>query len=312
MTRATDAASVITGRSPKSADVPSSGLGEMPYIAIPVRTRSKRASGRVRVAGELAMCRTSGSTPAFSACATMSRNTPSWAAIEGWPGSSAQAKWDQSPVMATRPAVSAVRASATSSGQSAGWHPLRPRPVSALSWIQAAGRPRWRGDDLAQRPHAADRHVDAGLDRLAPGAARRPQPAHDPAAEPGGPQGQRLVRGRGAQPGRARLQGGLRAGHRTVPVGVGFHHGHEVRSARPRAQDAHVGAQGGEVDLGTGSQGRCLVHRAQSLRGVRRHPVTARPPARSTVCQGVSGASARAPAGRPGPGHGWRVRPSRP
>lgn len=83
------------------------------------------------------MWRTSGSTPSFSAYATMSRNVFSWAAMEGWPGSSAQAKWDQRPVILTVPACSAVRAAATSSGQSAGWQPLRPRPVSALSWIRA-------------------------------------------------------------------------------------------------------------------------------------------------------------------------------
>lgn len=137
LTRATDAASVITGRSPKSAEVPSSGLGEMPYMAIPVRTRSKWDSGTVRVAGELAMCRTSGSTPAFSAYATMSRKVSSWAVIEGWPGSSAQAKWDHRPVTRTVPARSAARAAATSSGQSAGWQPARPSPVSALRWMRA-------------------------------------------------------------------------------------------------------------------------------------------------------------------------------
>lgn len=127
----------MTGRSPKSAEVPSSGLGEMPYIAMPVRTRSKCDSGTVSVAGELAMCRTSGRTPSFSAYATMSRKTSSWAAIDGWPGSSAQAKCDQRPVTRSTPASSAARAAETSSGQSAGWQPLRPRPVSAFSWIRA-------------------------------------------------------------------------------------------------------------------------------------------------------------------------------
>ncbi len=112
----------------------------MPYIAMPVRTRSKWDSGTVSVAGELAMCRTSGSTPSFSAYATIARYTSSWAAIEGWPGSSAQAKWDQSPVIRRCPARSAASASPTSSGQSAGWQPLRPSPVSALSWTRA-GRP---------------------------------------------------------------------------------------------------------------------------------------------------------------------------
>lgn len=83
------------------------------------------------------MCRTSGSAPAFSAYATMSRNTFSWAAIDGCPGSSAQAKCDHRPVMRSVPAASAARAAEISSGQSAGWQPLRPRPVSALSWTRA-------------------------------------------------------------------------------------------------------------------------------------------------------------------------------
>jgi hypothetical protein len=228
------------------------------------------------------MWRTSGSTPSFSAYATMSRNAFSWAAMEGWPGSSAQAKWDQRPVILTVPACSAVRAAATSSGQG---------------------------------PHPAHRHIDVGLDRLAPGPARRPQPAHHPAAEPGRPQGERLLRRRGAQPGRPGLQRGTGAGHRPVPVRIGFDDGHELRATRPRAKYTHVGAQCGEVDLCTGSQGRCLIHRAQSLRGVRQtlraagreRPVT-KGTRRATHVH-VSGGAARVPDGRRGPGRGCAVRP---
>lgn len=112
-------------------------------MPMPVRTRSKCASGSVSSAGVLAMCRTSGRSPAVSAVFSTSWKTSSWAAIEGWPGSSAQAKCDQTPVTVSVPSASAARAAAVSSGQSAGGQPLRPRPVSALSWTRAV-RPQAR------------------------------------------------------------------------------------------------------------------------------------------------------------------------
>ncbi len=118
---------------------------------MPVRTRSKWLSGRVSVAGELAMCRTSGRAPCSSAYATISRKRVSWAAMEGWPGSSAQAKCDQSPVIRIRPSASARRAARTSSVQSSpGWQPPRPRPVSALSCTRA-GAPACRAASVTSR-----------------------------------------------------------------------------------------------------------------------------------------------------------------
>lgn len=78
-----------------------------------------------------------GAQPPAYARALISSKRASWAAMEGWPGSSAQAKWDQRPVTVTSPSRSACRARSTRSAQSAGWQPLRPRPVSALSWILA-------------------------------------------------------------------------------------------------------------------------------------------------------------------------------
>ncbi len=91
----------------------------------------------MRVAGEFAWCRTSGSSPARSATATASRKTSSCAALAGWPGSSAQAKCAHTPVTRSAPSASAARAAATSRGQSAGWQPLRPSPVSTFSCTRA-------------------------------------------------------------------------------------------------------------------------------------------------------------------------------
>ena len=157
------------------------GLGEMPYMAMPVRTRSKWALGdgqRGRRVGDVPHL---GAQPCPLGLRHASAETASsWASMEGWPGSSAQAKCDHSAGdadQARRPRR--ARASATSSGQSAGWQPLRPSPVSALSWTRAV-RPRPRAAASTSRSAhiAADRHVDVGLDGLPPGPAGRPEPAH--------------------------------------------------------------------------------------------------------------------------------------
>lgn len=137
LTSAASATSVIAGRSP---NVPRDGTGVSPYVAIPGRTRSNRASGSVSVAAEFARCRTSNRAPAFSACATMSVNAASCAAIDGWPGSSAQAKCDIAPTTRTWPAASAFSAAPTSASQSPPRAPPRDMPVSALRCTRA-GRP---------------------------------------------------------------------------------------------------------------------------------------------------------------------------
>jgi hypothetical protein len=122
----------------RSQDGAPPGRVEMPYRAPPNRTRSSRDSGTVSAAAVLAMCLTSGVTPAFSACATASANAVSWAAIDGCPGKSAQAKWDHRPTTWSRPTAWAARAASTTPGQSARVAPPRPRPVSALRCSRAA------------------------------------------------------------------------------------------------------------------------------------------------------------------------------
>ena len=53
----------------------------------------------------------------------------------------------------TAPSASAARAAATSSGQSAGWQPLRPRPVSALSWTRAVRPPARAAATISSSAH---------------------------------------------------------------------------------------------------------------------------------------------------------------
>ena len=231
------------GRSPKSAGVPSSGLGEMPYIAMPGPYEVE-----VRL-GEGERRRGVGDVPHLGLDALPSRRTPpsrgsrsSWAAIEGWPGlvGAGEVRPEAGDLdRARRPRRRS--AAATSSGQSAGWQPLRPRPVSALSWIRA-GRPACagRGGDLAQRPHPAHRHVEVGLD--APRARARPASTASTSPGPGCPAARSASAscGRGgAEPGRAGLERGPGAGHRAVAVRVRLHHGHQRRpAARGRAARA--------------------------------------------------------------------------
>lgn len=140
-------------------------------MPMPVRTRSKCASGRVSSAGVLAMCRTSGRSPAAPAVFNASWKTASWAAIEGCPGSSAQAKCDQTPVTATVPSASAARAAAVSSAQSAGAQPLRPSPVSILSWTRAV-RPHSRAAPVTSR----SAHIPLTATSMSCSTARRQGP----------------------------------------------------------------------------------------------------------------------------------------
>ena len=88
-------------------------------------------------AAVLAMCLTSGVTPAFSASATASANAVSWAAIDGCPGISAQAKWDHRPTTRTAPPAWAASAASTTPGQSARVAPPRVSPVSAFRCSRA-------------------------------------------------------------------------------------------------------------------------------------------------------------------------------
>ncbi len=138
----------------------------------------------------------------------------------------------------------------------------------------AAGLPGGRGD-LVQRPQPAHRDVDIGLDRLTPGPAGRPQPAHDPdvVRHPGPrrPQRQRLLRRGGAQPGRTGRHGRTGAGGRAVPVSVGLNDGHQGGAGGALTQRADVGPHGGQIDHSAGSElgavrVSCLFHPGQSLR----------------------------------------------
>ncbi|EGJ76857.1 putative alanine racemase [Streptomyces sp. Tu6071] len=109
------------------------------------------------------------------------------------------------------------------------------------------------GGDLVERPLPAHRDVDVGLDRGAPGAAGRPQPAQHAALGTRRAQRERLGGRRDAEPARPGLPRGPRAGERTVPVGVGLDHRHERRTGRALPQQADIGPQSGKIDLGPGA-----------------------------------------------------------
>ena len=118
---------------------------------MPGRTRSKCAAGRVRVAAELARCRSGGSTPSRRAAATASVNAATWPAMVGCPGASAYAKWLQTPTTSTSSAAAALAAAVTSSGQSAAVAPPRDSPVSTLRCTRA----RWPASRAAATTSAS-------------------------------------------------------------------------------------------------------------------------------------------------------------
>lgn len=147
-------------------------------------------------------------------------------------------------------------------------------------------------DGLFQGPHPTHRHVDVGLDGLAPGPAGRPEPAEHPPADPGRAQRQGLVRGGGADPGGARLDRGPGARHGAVPVRVRLHDGHELRAGGTGAQRTDVGAQGGQIDLGARSRVHCLSHRGHRAKSLRAAPPAQAPGLRPQMWTGSPLASA--------------------
>ena len=161
---------------------------------MPRRTRSWRASGWSSAPAELARCRTSGRRPASSASAQASSKACCCAALAGWSGSSAHAKWDHRPVTRTAPSSSAACA-AGDQGQ-----PLGPGRASAGQagvelQLHAApvGRPRaHRGRcRRAARPTRRSRRRRPAPAARSPPRARRastaPDRSHRPAAGPAPP-----------------------------------------------------------------------------------------------------------------------------
>ena len=119
-------------------------------------------------------------------------------------------------------------------------------------------------EDRVQRPLAGDGDVDVGAHQRLEVVAGGVQPGQDRRLDPGRAQRERLLGHRGADPGGSGLEGGAGAGDHAVSVGVGLHHGHDLRRGRDLAQPPDVRPKRVEVDPGFESGGR--------QRGVVTHP----------------------------------------
>ena len=234
------------------------------------------------MAGELAMCRTSGRSPARSAYGQHLAEDGQL----GGDGGVARARRrrrsaTRAPVTFTAPSASAARAAATSSGQSAGWQPLRPEPGVGLELDAggAAGRRAAAAVTSAQRPQRADRRRRCPASMASPpGAARRPQPAH--AAGPVSPAARSASASSGvAVPSQLAPASRRGAGARAPPrvrtpsdltTAISSARGARARSARTLARS------GGQVDLGAGAHRAVwscpsVAGDAQCLRGTGGH-----------------------------------------
>ena len=245
------------GRSQRGAPP---GRVDTPYRPPPNRTRSSREPGTVSAAAVLAMCLTSGVTPAFSACAAASANASSWAAIDGCPGRSAQAKCDHRPATRSAPAAWAARAASTSAGPVRAGGSAAAQPGIGLE-VQP-GRDPGAGRRVGRtRPSVRGRaggDVDARADGVG-GFADGHQAQHR-GGDPGRPQRQRLGQVGGAEPARAAGQRGPGRGDHAVPVPVRLDHGHHLAAADMLPQRRDVAADRGQVD------DRLPVHDARSCR----------------------------------------------
>jgi len=123
---------------------------------------------------------------------------------------SAQARWDQIPVIVMSPAASADRAAATRAGQSADVAPPRAIPVSILSCTRA-GRPALVAAATISCSSGTASTVRSTSSRMADSLRRAggAEQTQHPGREAGPAQRQRLVLMHHAQPLRA-------AGHRSV------------------------------------------------------------------------------------------------
>ena len=227
-------------------------------MAPPKRTRSSRDSGTVSAAAVLAICRTSGVTPAFSANATASANAASWAATDGCPGMSAQAKCDHRPVTRTEPRAWASRAASTTPGQSAAVAPPRLSPVSALRCSRARTPARTAAASiLATNATEPAVKIDVAADRLG-GVAEGHQAQHR-RGDPGPAERDRLGQVGDAQPAGPAGQRGPGGRDHAVAVPVGLHRGHHLAAAYQVAQRGDVAGDRAEVDEGL------PVHRGHRL-----------------------------------------------
>ena len=179
--------------------------GSMPYAAMPTRTRSSWACGSSSAPAELATWRTRRSARPTGPPRTRAGRRSSWITTDACPGSSAAARWDQTPTTSSAPACSASAAAAQTSAQSRAAAPLRDSPVSILRWTRAR---------CSTVPAAADERgdlvdrlggdVDVGRDQRSEVVVGSVQPGEQPAGVPGLANRQRLARGGDPEPARPR------------------------------------------------------------------------------------------------------------
>ena len=198
----------------------------------PTRTRSKCVSGRESVAGVLARCRTSGSTPASSAMARTSRKACSCSSVSGRSRFVRHGKVgedshhaEQALVLVfhgfAHQAVPGVQRCAVAA--QAGVH----LQVDARGAFLLPG-----GRTIFVQFPAGAADVDSGGNGGTEVALRGVQPGQQGGLDARGAQGQRLGNMRNTKPAGPGFERCPGHGNGAVPVGVRLHHGHDLGRRR--------------------------------------------------------------------------------
>ncbi len=212
--------------------------------------------------------------PACFARSEASSKALSWASMDGWPGMSAHAKWDQTPSTTISPSACALSAASISSGQAAADAPPREIPVSTLRWTFTVLPVRLAAAAISSTSHGAP------ADRSTPlaTASSSGSPGGISQASTGAviaavAQRDGLPDRRDPQTGRPALQRGRRAGDHSVAVGVGLDRRHHLGPAGGLLEEGGIVADGGQVDPGLGRSDEAAAH-ASIFAAVRRCRIT--------------------------------------
>ncbi len=172
----------MAGNRSRAAEVATAGSGDRPYRPMPMRTRSRRASGCHSRPAVAARCRTRGLSPASATTRSAARKRERCFSVEPEAGSSARDRWLHSPTMAMMPSCSAALTASASAGRSAGVAPPRDMPVSTLRWIRAGPGAGWPSTTSSSSAWAAATiasswaRVDTDRSMPAASAARSGEP----------------------------------------------------------------------------------------------------------------------------------------
>ncbi len=240
------------------------GAGSSPYIAIPVRTRSRWVSGYRIVAPLFAACRRAGSIPAARTSSTVARKRSSCSSVV-FSSSAELAKWVHS---ASRRSPAAITRSTNAGVASGGYTPARCIPVSTFTCTPTS-RPAGRCRQSLERSVRVQAGREPGVERHGLGAGRELRQHQDRRLDPRVAQPEPFLDERDADPRGAGLERGARHRDVAVPVRVGLHHRHQLRARRASAS----ARCGGSASRSTSTQ----VGRSRFTRPPTRGP---RPPAR--------------------------------